>query len=88
MRSYKFILLSILAVAVLTVPGYSQNYTGKGSDRTIEQNVRRQILRLPRYEVFDQIGFSVDGSTVTLFGRFAMRSIRAKRRTGSKTFRA
>lgn len=69
MRSYKFILFSILAVAVLTVSGYSQNYTGKGSDRTIEENVRRQILRLPRYEVFDQIGFSVDGSTVTLFGK-------------------
>ena len=69
MRSYKFILLSIAALAILGLPGYGQNYTGKGSGRTIEENVRRQILRLPRYEVFDQIGFSVDGSTVTLFGK-------------------
>ena len=69
MRSYKFILLYILAVAVLTVSAYSQSYTGKSSVRTIEENVRRQILRLPRYEVFDQIGFDVDGSTVTLFGK-------------------
>ena len=69
MRSYKSILLSIAALAVLGLPGYGQNYTGKGSGRTIEENVRRQILRLPRYEVFDQIGFRVDGSTVTLFGK-------------------
>ena len=69
MRSYKFILLSIAALAVLTLPGYSQNFTGTGTGRTIQENVRRQILRLPRYEVFDQIGFRVDGSTVTLFGK-------------------
>ena len=69
MRSYKFILLSLMAVSVFALSGYGQNFTVKGSERTIEENVKRKILRLPRYEVFDQIGFSVDGSTVALTGK-------------------
>ena len=69
MRSYKFILFLIMTISVFTLSGYGQNYTERGSGRTIEENVRRKILRLPRYEVFDQIGFSVNGSTVTLFGK-------------------
>ena len=69
MRLYKFILPVVLAVAALTFPSYGQNFTGDTSGRTIEENVRHQILMLPRYEVFDHIGFRVDGSTVTLFGK-------------------
>jgi hyperosmotically inducible protein len=69
MRSYKFILFLILTVSLFTLPGFGQNFTAKKAGKTIEENVRRKILRLPRYEVFDQIGFKVDGSTVTLFGK-------------------
>ena len=49
------------------------NVNAQGSDarsgRTVEQNVKRQILKMPRYEVFDYIGYTVDGSTVTLYGK-------------------
>ena len=44
-------------------------FSGAKSGRTIEQNVQSQILCLPQYEVFDNIGFSVNGGTVTLFGK-------------------
>ena len=44
-------------------------FSGAKSGRTIEQNVQSQILCLPQYEVFDDIGFSVNGGTVTLFGK-------------------
>ena len=47
----------------------AQAYSDSKSGRTIEQNVRRQILKMPRYEVFDYIGYTVDGSTVTLYGK-------------------
>ena len=47
----------------------AQSFSDGKSARTIEQNVYRQIIRLPRYEVFDHIAFSVDGGTVTLFGK-------------------
>ena len=47
----------------------AQSFSDGKSARTIEQNVYRQIIRLPRYEVFDHIAFSVDGGTVTLYGK-------------------
>jgi hyperosmotically inducible periplasmic protein len=71
MRSYKM-LLAIFATAIFAFSFTSvsaQSFSDTKSGRTIEQNVQRQILRMPRYEVFDFISFSVDGSTVTLYGK-------------------
>ena len=60
----------ILAVLAFSLVGVSaQSFTDTKSARTIEQQVYKKILRLPRYEVFDNIKFSVDGGTVTLFGK-------------------
>jgi hyperosmotically inducible protein len=43
-------------------------YYGAGSDARLVQEVRHQLLMLPYYGVFDDIGFSVNGGTVTLMG--------------------
>lgn len=70
MRSYRIylafllVLFSISAVSVSAKP-----FSDDRSVRTVEQNITRQILKLPRYEVFDFIAFKVDGSTVTLYGK-------------------
>lgn len=37
--------------------------------QSIERQIQKKILRLPYYEVFDNIGFSFDGDTVTLVGK-------------------
>ena len=71
MRSFKS-LLAAFAIAIFAFSFTSvsaQSFSDTKSGRTIEQNVRRQLLRMPRYEVFDFISFSVDGSTVTLYGK-------------------
>jgi len=59
-----FIVLSatILAFSSLNVPAQS------GSDPTLERQVQKKILRLPNYEVFDNISFDINGGTVTLYG--------------------
>lgn len=70
MRSYKSYLAlaaAIFAFSFTTID--AQSFSDTKSGRTIEQNVQRQILRLPRYEVFDFISFKVEGSTVTLYGK-------------------
>ena len=64
-----FIALTFAILAFSLVDINAQGFSDKKSARTIEQNVQRQILRMPRYEVFDHIGFSVDGGTVTLVGK-------------------
>lgn len=47
----------------------AQSFTATGSTRSIEEQVRKKILKLPRYEVFDAIGYQVGGDTVTLTGK-------------------
>lgn len=56
--------LAIIALSFSTVD--AQRYSTSGPT---EEQVRKQILKLPYYEVFDSIGYQIDGSTVTLSGK-------------------
>lgn len=61
--------LAVAIIAFSFTAVSAQSFSDIKSGRTIEQNIQRQILRMPRYEVFDFIAFKVDGSTVTLYGK-------------------
>ena len=41
---------------------------GQGGESRLIQEVRHQLVMLPYYSIFDDLGFRVDGSTVTLVG--------------------
>lgn len=43
----------------------------------LPEAVRHQLAMLPRYGVFDNLGFEVDGSTVTLTGEVAQPIVKA-----------
>jgi hyperosmotically inducible protein len=43
--------------------------TGPANESRLVQEVRHQLVRLPYYGVFDDLGFQVNGSTVTLLGQ-------------------
>lgn len=68
-----FIPLLSLAVASSVLAQNKNNATApeKGTPRYeawLQQEVRHQLLLLPWYTVFDQLGYSVNGYTVTLTG--------------------
>ncbi len=63
----KFLAFTIAIVAFSFVNVSAQGLSGDTS--AIGQQVQKKILRLPYYEVYDYIEFSVDGSTVTLNGK-------------------
>jgi len=67
----KFLILSvaILGLTFVNVSAQSFSGNGKGSVRSIERQVFKQIIKLPYYGVFDNIAFRVDGNTVTLMGK-------------------
>lgn len=65
--SFSAFILSILVFSYVSIN--AQNFPRGKSGRTVAQNVERQILRMPRYEVFDYIGYSINGGTVTLVGK-------------------
>jgi hyperosmotically inducible periplasmic protein len=70
-------LCSTLLFATLLIPGsYAKDQKkhndpfvrGTASEGRLIQEVRHQLVMLPYYTIFDDLGFQVDGSTVTLVG--------------------
>ncbi len=59
---------------VITVPGpvvadYGKNVSGGNSvEEKIAKEVRHELLMLPYYSIFDDLGYTVQGRTVTLTG--------------------
>ena len=64
-----YLILGVAIIALSFVSASAQSFSGAGSTRTIEDQVRKRILKLPRYEVFDAISYRVNGDTVTLYGK-------------------
>lgn len=65
----KVLVLSIAFLAVSFGSVDAQTYSGDASAMQMENNVRKQILKLPYYEVFDHIEYSIQGNTVVLDGK-------------------
>lgn len=58
-------LVLTLACAVLTTPLFLQ---AKDNSKPLPERVRHELAMLPYYNVFDDLGFKVEGGTVTLYG--------------------
>ncbi len=71
MRSFRnFLIFNIAIITLAVVSANAQTYAkATVTGKTIEQQVRSKILKLPYYGVFDNIAFSVNGGTVTLIGK-------------------
>ena len=65
----KFIVFSLAISTFSFATVNAQSFSASGSTRSIEDQVRKKILKLPRYEIFDAIGYRVNGDTVTLTGK-------------------
>jgi len=63
----QFTMLLLVGSMVLMPPAFGRSIP-KGKPRTIETEVRHELIMLPYYGVFDYLQYKVDGSKVTLFG--------------------
>jgi hyperosmotically inducible periplasmic protein len=60
----------ILGASLLAAQlGFADNHTSDAGMNRIEREVRREIVTLPFYSLFDHFAFRVDGETVTLMGK-------------------
>jgi len=66
----KKLVMSII-VFLVAIPGltYGQGEPGNPAQARIIKEVRHELLMLPYFGVFDNIGFQVSGDTVTLLGQ-------------------
>ena len=64
----RLLLISGLAVGGAVLGNAAEKSTIKGEDRIVHE-VRHELLMLPYYNVFDNLAYRVDGTTVTLMGQ-------------------
>lgn len=61
------IFLSAALVAVHT--GFAAGPAGEAAGKRLEREVRRELVTLPFYSLFDHLAFRVEGDMVTLIGK-------------------
>jgi hyperosmotically inducible protein len=67
MRKIRLTLITIVATLTLAIPVFAQaNY--EVSKPQLAKKVRHELVTLPYYGVFDNLAYSINGSTVTLYG--------------------
>ncbi len=68
----------LLGAALLAVqPGFADNHKSDAGMSRIEREVRREIVTLPFYSLFDHFAFRVDGETVTLRGKVSRPTLKS-----------
>jgi hyperosmotically inducible protein len=68
----------VMAVAIAgSVAAAAPRGSGAETDNiALTRQIRRKLITLPYYGVFDNLTFEIDGSTVTLYGQVIRRSTR------------
>ena len=68
----------ILGASLLAAQlGFAENYKSDAGMSRIEREVRREIVTLPFYSLFDDFAFRVDGETVTLMGKVSRPTLKS-----------
>jgi len=57
--------------------GFASNHKTDAGMSRVEREVRREIVTLPFYSLFDHFAFSVDGETVTLMGKVSRPTLKS-----------
>ena len=69
---------AILGAALLaTQLGFADNHKSDAGMSRIEREVRREIVTLPFYSLFDHFAFRVDGERVTLMGKVSRPTLKS-----------
>jgi hyperosmotically inducible protein len=73
-------ILTVLGMFILSIPlstwASPDGPSAKGKDRIIGQ-VRKELVMLPYYGVFDNLSYKVDGYTVTLLGQVTQPTLKS-----------
>ncbi|HLA09222.1 MAG TPA: BON domain-containing protein [Pyrinomonadaceae bacterium] len=68
-RRISSIVGATLLIGLLCMTGFAQDRRSAPSRADLLQKIRKELVTLPWYGVFDNLAFRLDGSTVTLYGQ-------------------
>ncbi|HEV2704726.1 MAG TPA: BON domain-containing protein [Pyrinomonadaceae bacterium] len=69
MKTLKKVLMMLVAVCALAVAATPVTQAQGLEARRITEKVRKELVTLPWYGVFDNLAYKVEGGTVTLYGQ-------------------
>jgi hyperosmotically inducible protein len=68
-----------LSAALLAAQlGLAANHTGEAGEKRLERQVRRELVTLPFYSLFDHFAFKVEGDAVTLLGKVSRPTLKSE----------
>ena len=70
-------MMMLSAALVAAQLGYAASQAGKAGQERIEREVRRELVTLPFYSLFDNFSYRVDGYTVTLMGKVSRPTLKS-----------
>ena len=73
LRTGMFLSAALLAAQL----GFAANHAGEAAEKRLEREVRRELVTLPFYSLFDHFAFQVDGYTVTLMGKVSRPTLKS-----------
>src|SRR4051794_32510976 len=79
-RDMKRITSKALAIVAVLAIGASVAFSApaeKSGDKSIADKVRKELVTLPYYGIFDNLAYKIDGSTVQLYGQVVRPSTRS-----------
>lgn len=63
------VVISLAAATSIAIAAPTTSSSRSASDAQAQNKVRKELVTLPYYGVFDNLAYQVDGNTVTLFGQ-------------------
>ncbi len=69
--------MMLAAALVAAQVGFADHRNPEAGTSRIEREVRRELVTLPFYSLFDNFTFSVDGEKVTLMGKVSQPTLRS-----------
>src|ERR1044072_627110 len=77
MNTFRGKVLAVAAALLLTASAaVAAPATEQSGDVQLAKKVRKELVTLPWYGVFDNLAYEIDGSTVTLYGQVVQPSTR------------
>src|ERR687893_602193 len=70
-------LVFALAISAVSVTATPLATSGQGFDQQMSKRVRKELVTLPYYGVFDNLAYKIEGGTVTLYGQVVRPSSRS-----------
>jgi hyperosmotically inducible protein len=67
-RTASRFIVSALLLSGLSLAAPRQSTADQSTEARLQREVRHELVMLPYYSVFDDLGYRVDGTTVTLYG--------------------